>query len=79
MAEKPKPKAEEVRIRRTKIMVPTEREEAEAMIYVTYTVKGLAPGFLEYPEKEWSEAKEAEDIRADIKKRRAQGPTVIRV
>lgn len=61
------------------MMVPTEKGPAEPMIYVTYFAKGLTPGMLSYRKEEWSEEKEATDIREDIKKRREVKPTTIRL
>ena len=74
-----KPEAEEVTIRRTEIMVPTAEGPAAVMVYVTYTVKDLPPGLVTIPKAEWTEEKEAELIRKDIEKRRAEKPIVIRL
>ena len=79
MAE-PEPKeAEEVTIRRTKIMVPSAGAGAEAIVYITYSTKDLPPGLITIPEKEWSEEKEAELIRKDVKRRREAKPSIIRL
>jgi len=74
-----KPEAEEVQVRRSRIVLPTAEGEPQAMIYVTYTVKGLTPGLMTIPEKEWTTEKEAELIREDVKKRRETAPTTIRL
>lgn len=83
MAEEKKPEepevAEEVTIRRTKIMVPAVEGEAEAMVYITYSTKDLPPSLITIPEKEWTAEKEAELIREDIKKRRETKPSTIRL
>lgn len=79
MAEEEKPEAEEVRVRRTEIMVPVAEGEPSAMIYVTYTVKDLPPGLITISKAEWTAEKEADLIREDIKKRRAAKPTVVRI
>jgi len=79
LAEAKKPELEEVKVRRAKIMVPTAEGEAEAMIYVTYTVKDLPPGLITIPEKQWSEQAEAFLVKKDIEARRAAKPTVIRL
>lgn len=79
MAEPPKAEAEEVTIRRTKIMVPAAEGEAVTMVYVTYSTKDLPPGLITIPEKEWTEEKEAGLIREDIKKRRETKPTTLRL
>jgi len=79
MAVEEKPAAEEVQVRRSRIALPTTEGEPQATIYVTYTVKGLTPGLITIPEKEWSAEREAELIRDDIKKRRETGPTTIRL
>lgn len=79
MAEPEKAEAEEVTIRRTKIMVPGAEGEAETMVYVTYSTKDLPPGLITIREKEWTAEKEAELIREDLKKRRETKPTTIRL
>lgn len=79
MTKPEEPKAEEVTIRRSKIMVPAAEGEAEAMVYITYSTKDLPPGLITIREKEWSAEKEAELIREDIKKRRETKPTTIRL
>jgi len=79
VAAEEKPEAEEVQVRRSKISLPTVEGEPAAVYYVTYTVKGLTPGLIQIPEKEWIPEKEAELIREDIKKRRETGPTTIRL
>lgn len=71
--------AEEVRIRRTEIMVPTAEGEPAAMVYTTYIVKDLSPGLVTIPKTEWSSEKEADLIREDIKKRREAKPSAIRL
>jgi len=71
--------AEEVRIRRTEIMVPTAEGAPAAMIYVTYIVKDLPPGLVTIPKTEWTSEKEAELIREDVKKRREAKPSAIRI
>lgn len=71
--------AEEIEIRRTRIRLPTVEGEPEAEIRVTYRVKGLPPGLLTIPEKEWTAEKEVELIREDVKKRRETRPTTIRL
>jgi len=79
LVEAEKPEAEEVKVRRSKIMVPTAEGEAEAMIYTTYTVKDLPPGLITIPEKQWSEEAEAILIKKDIQERRKAKPTIIRL
>lgn len=79
MAEPEEEAAEEVTIRRSKIMVPTADAGAETMIYITYSTKDLPPGLITIPEKEWTAEKEAELIREDVKKRRETKPTTIRL
>lgn len=61
------------------ISVPTAEGEPAIMVYVTYTVKDLPPGLVTIPQAEWSEEREAELIREDIKKRREAKPTTIRL
>lgn len=78
MAEE-KEEAEEVRVSRTEIMTPTRDGPPVLMVHTTYFVRGLVPGLVSLPKEEWSEEREAELIREDIKKRRKEKPTVIRL
>jgi len=70
---------EEVRVRRTEIMVPTAEGEPAAMIYTTYMVKDLPPGLITIPKAAWTAEREAELIREDVKKRREAKPTTVRL
>jgi len=79
LVEAEKPELEEVSIRRTEIMVPTAEGPAEAMIYVTYTVKDLPPGLVTIPKKQWSEEAEVILVKKDIEERRKAKPTTIRI
>jgi len=71
--------AEEVRVRRTEIMVPTAEGAPAVMVYVTYTTKDLPPGLITIPKAEWISEKEAALIREDIKKRREAKPATVRL
>lgn len=79
MAEEEKAEGEEVKIRRTEIVVPTAEGSGELMVYVTYTVKDLPPGLITIPKKQWSEETEAALIKKDVERRRKIKPTVIRL
>jgi len=77
--EKKEPEKEEVRVSRTEIRLPLAEGGVEPTISITYFVKGLSPGLISIPKKEWTPEKEANLIREDIKKRRAAKPSIVRV
>ena len=78
MAEE-RPPAEEIRIRRTEVLVPQRVGPPKTMIYTSYIVADLPPGYVSILKEEWTEEKEAELIREDIKKRREVKPALVRI
>ena len=78
MAE-PEAPPEEVRIRRTEVEVPQPVGPPKIMIYTSYVVADLPPSYIVMPKEEWTEEKEAELIRQDVKRRREAKPTLIRL
>ena len=60
---------QEVRVKRTLLTVPTIDEPERKVFQVEYRAGELPPHFIYIPEKEWTKEKEAELIKADIKKR----------
>lgn len=79
MAEKEEKPSEEVKISRTEINVPSATGEPATVLYITYTTKDLPPGLIHISKGEWTPEKEAELIRADLKKRRETKPATIRL
>lgn len=74
-----KPEGEEIRVSRSEILVPSEDGPPTTMMYITYFAKGLPPGLLTLPKKEWTLEKETALIREDVKIRRKRKPTVVRI
>lgn len=79
MAEKAKEAAEEVTISRTEIKVPSVTGSPKAQIYVTYTVKGMAPGLVVIDKDKWTKELEVELIRENIKTRRETTPETVTI
>lgn len=63
--------AQEVRVKRTTLPTPTIDDPERKTIQVEYRAGELPPHFIYVSEKEWTREKEAELIKADMKKRLA--------
>lgn len=79
MAEENKEEAEEVKISRTEIAVPSVTGAPTPQIYVTYSTKDLPPGLIIVPKDKWTAELEAEMIRKDLEKRRETAPETVRL
>lgn len=66
MAEKETP--QQVRVTRTELATPDLADPLKVTIQIQYQVGMLPPRFLYVNKKEWSKDKEADLIRADIKR-----------
>lgn len=60
---------QEVRVKRTLLLVPTIDDPERKVYQIEYRAGELPPRFLYIPEKEWTKEKEAKLIKADIEKR----------
>lgn len=61
--------SQEVRVKRTLLSTPTMDDPERKVYMIEYRAGELPPRFIYIPEKEWTKEKEAEAIKADIKKR----------
>uniref|UniRef100_A0A6H1ZT91 Uncharacterized protein n=1 Tax=viral metagenome TaxID=1070528 RepID=A0A6H1ZT91_9ZZZZ len=61
--------AQQVRIKRTTLATPAIDDPERRTIQVEYVAGELPPHFVFIPEKEWTKEREAELIKADMKKR----------
>lgn len=61
----------EVRVRRTKLKVPTIDDPEREVYQVEYRSGELPPRFLFIPLKEWTEEEEKKRIKADMEARAA--------
>ena len=68
---------QEVRVKRTELPTPDLEDPNKVTIQIEYQVGELPPRFLFVNKKQWSKEKEAEMIRADIRRRlEAPGETI---
>ena len=59
----------QVTVKRTELTVPTIDDPERKVYMVEYRSGELPPRFIYIPVKEWTKEKEAEMIRADIRRR----------
>lgn len=74
----PKP-GTQVRVTRTELPAPALDDPGKIIIQVQYQVGELPPRFLHIAKKDWTAAKEAELIKADLAKRMATPGEVITI
>lgn len=60
---------QEVRVKRTLLLVPTIDDPERKVYQIEYRAGELPPRFLYIQEKEWTKEKEAKLIKASIEKR----------
>ena len=59
----------QVTVKRTELLVPTIDDPERKVHMIEYRSGELPPKFIYIPVKEWTKEKEAEMIRADIRRR----------
>lgn len=69
----------EVQVKRTELLVPSIEDPERKVVQIQYQAGELPPHFLYIPKKEWTREKEAELIKADIKKRIETPPEIITI
>ncbi len=65
----PQEPPQQVRIKRTDLPAPDLEDPLKIIVQIQYQVGDLPPRFLYLNKKDWSDAKEKELIKADLKKR----------
>jgi len=70
---------EEVTVRRSELSLPTAEGATRTIVYVTYFSRDMPPGLVTIPKDEWTEAHEAELIKADLEARRKAKPATVKL
>ena len=68
-----------VTVKRTLLPAPDLSDPTRKIYQIQYQVGELPPHFIYMPEKEWSAAKEADLIKADLNKRMSATPQTITI
>lgn len=68
-----------VTVKRTLLPAPDLTDPTRKIYQIQYQVGELPPHFIYMPEKEWSAAKEATAIKADLDKRMSATPQTITI
>ena len=59
----------QVKVKRTELPTPDLADPEKRTVHVEYTIGDLPPRFIYINKKDWTPAKEAELIKADLNKR----------